>query len=67
MLVFDDELYSPDRSENPAGSKTSFSWQKTTTNGSSFYDLEKQFLNRGVATNSWIGSKKNQPQLKLDL
>jgi hypothetical protein len=44
---------SPDGNENPAVVKVSFSWCKRATNGSSFYALEKQLEQRGVAEYNW--------------
>lgn len=46
-------FYSPDGNGNPAVVKVSFSWCKRATNGSSFYALEKQLEQRGVAVYSW--------------
>ncbi|CAM4115872.1 hypothetical protein FLBR109950_15995 [Flavobacterium branchiophilum] len=45
----------------PGGPKSSFSWYKKATNGSSFYTIEKHFF--GVRTcNGWleIASRKEQ-------
>jgi len=36
--------------------KVSFYWFKKATNGSSFYALEKQLEQRGVAVHSWNSS-----------
>jgi len=41
------------RNGNPTVVKVSFSWCKRATNGSSFYALEKQLEQRGVALHSW--------------
>jgi hypothetical protein len=50
-------IFSPDKSGNPFLKKSIFSWQETTTNGSSFFDLEKKILEKKIETNGGIGFK----------
>jgi hypothetical protein len=49
---------SPDSSGKPRDAESCFSCPEKATSGSSFLDLEKHFLQRGLATNGRIGSKK---------
>jgi len=45
--------------------KNSFSWRKKATEGSSFFDLEKQLFERGLETESWKELLKKVIQLKF--
>ena len=49
---------SPECSGKPGRKKGSFSWRKRATEGSSFFGLEKQLFEGGLAAESWKELRK---------